>query len=647
MSTLRLLRSQCLGIFYRNYKLHKLMLCFMVLFPGLEYVNLRTQHNYTSVVVLVVSAIFLTTFQSIIVINFANDRANGFLDLYASMGLRKSAYLFCQLFSFALVGLVMEALFYLVYFCYMRKLDSILPRNFWVYLLFMGSLLPMVLLFSLIIRSPDYSRGLVTLGNIFMYIYGFSYAWDNSNESVLALLMPHYHYSNFIIDFFRKNPEFRFFFRARPVDRSFFSENPKVSIFLLFLLYLAVYLVTDRLFEELDGRVVKCLGRFFRRLARCFRRKDQSARHPVANKIQMEPRNARRSSIMHWNCPSGVRPESPAYSQIFESRSREYLVLRNLWKYFANFPALSDVNIALKKGEITCLLGHNGAGKSTLINILTGSLFPSEGEILWNDRVVFGGKSQGVNELRRVGIGICTSRDILYESMTVFEHLKLASFVKGLSDVHGGIEQMLKLLNLGDFKHVKVGKLSGGCRRKLSIGLALIGDPQIVFLDEPTSSLDPVSRKEILDLLVKLKVLFGNRLEKPRQNYPVDHSPLGGSGAAFGFRGGLVPRASSRVRLALATEEKVQRGQPDQTQSQARKFLPKTPQFRPGSQAHFEKGPRIDSQGVGGFGDGAARRPEHFGQVGQFEPLGLEKCGQRLGAESGGAVLYFGQFVHV
>ena len=203
MSTLRLLRSQCLGIFYRNYKLNKLMLCFMVLFLGLEYVNLRTQLNYTSVVVLVVSAIFLTTFQSIIVINFANDRANGFLDLYASMGLRKSAYLFCQLFSFALVGLVMEALFYLVYFCYMRKLDSILPRNFWVYLLFMGSLLPMVLLFSLIIRSPDYSRGLVTLGNIFMYIYGFSYAWDNSNESVLALLMPHYHYSNFFFDFFR------------------------------------------------------------------------------------------------------------------------------------------------------------------------------------------------------------------------------------------------------------------------------------------------------------------------------------------------------------------------------------------------------------------------------------------------------------
>lgn len=121
--------SQCMGIFYRNFKLNKLMLIFMVLFLGIEYVNLRTQKTYTSVAVLVVLAMFLTTFQSIIVINFANDRSNGFLDLYASMGLLKTPYVLCQLVSFALVHLLMQVLIYAVYYLYYRKLDSILPGS--------------------------------------------------------------------------------------------------------------------------------------------------------------------------------------------------------------------------------------------------------------------------------------------------------------------------------------------------------------------------------------------------------------------------------------------------------------------------------------------------------------------------------------
>ena len=135
MSKLRLLSRQCLGIFYRNYKLNKLMLLFMFLFLGLEYFNLTTQKNYTSVVVLVVLTAFLTTFQSVIVINFANDRSNGFLDLYSSMGLLKTPYVFCQLVSFSLIALIMQILVYLVYFCYMKKLDSILPGKL-IFLIF-------------------------------------------------------------------------------------------------------------------------------------------------------------------------------------------------------------------------------------------------------------------------------------------------------------------------------------------------------------------------------------------------------------------------------------------------------------------------------------------------------------------------------
>ena len=127
MKKFRLMTSQCMGIFYRNFKLNKLLLIFMVVFLGIEYINLRTQKSYTSVAVLVVLAMFLTTFQSIIIINFANDRSNGFLDLYASMGLLKTPYILCQLISFALIHLIMQILIYLVYYLYYNRLDSLLP----------------------------------------------------------------------------------------------------------------------------------------------------------------------------------------------------------------------------------------------------------------------------------------------------------------------------------------------------------------------------------------------------------------------------------------------------------------------------------------------------------------------------------------
>lgn len=373
----------------------------------------------------------------------------------------------------------------------------------------MLSLLPMVLIISIVVRSPNYSRGLVILVNIFMYIYGFSYAWDNSNESVLALLMPHYHYSNFIISYYRKNPALSYLFNQRePMsDLSFFSRNPKVSMCILFLGYLVMYVVLEKIFEELNTRFLKIFGKFWRALIKCFKKRQKKQEPSDSKKIHIEEsaRVKQEQERLHWNNQN--LSQSPAEAaESFQSQSRNYLVLRNIWKFFSNFPALSGVNIALKKGEITCLLGHNGAGKSTLINILTGFLHPSEGKIFWDDQVKFGSKNQAKSELRQVGIGICTSKDILYESMTVHEHLKLACFIKGIPDRSAQIAQMIRDLNLGEFEHKKVGKLSGGCKRKLSIGLALIGDPQIVFLDEPTSALDPVSRQEILGLLAKLKV---------------------------------------------------------------------------------------------------------------------------------------------
>jgi ABC-type multidrug transport system ATPase subunit len=90
--------------------------------------------------------------------------------------------------------------------------------------------------------------------------------------------------------------------------------------------------------------------------------------------------------------------------------------------------------------------------------------------------------------------------------MTVYEHLKLVTFIKGIPRREQSIEKVLNLMNLQEHRNKKIKEISGGCKRKLSIAIALLGDPQIIFLDEPTSSLDPVSRAEVLQILSKLKV---------------------------------------------------------------------------------------------------------------------------------------------
>lgn len=367
----------------------------------------------------------------------------------------------------------------------------------------------MVLIFSVVVRSPNYSRGIVAFVNIFMYIYGFSYAWDTKTNSIVALFIPHFHYSNFVVTYYRTHPEFSSMLTSifdEPIDNSQIKYYSKTALVVLFFVFLIVYWVLQKIIEELDVKIIYYASKFWRKIKSCCKKKrNLEDLENDSNVPEMKPLGDFYQNLKWNHGISDMGTDPLKIKENFKKVQNKFLILKQIWKYFDNFPALSDINIALKKGEITCLLGHNGAGKSTLINILTGFLHPSQGKIYWQNEIMFDGMSHTVNQLREVGIGICTSKDILYESMTVFEHLRLASFIKGISNHFAKIEEIIKLLNLTDYTNVKVSKLSGGCKRKLSIGIALIGDPKIIFLDEPTSSLDPISRKEILDFLLKLK----------------------------------------------------------------------------------------------------------------------------------------------
>ncbi|XP_060806371.1 uncharacterized protein LOC106140036 isoform X2 [Amyelois transitella] len=159
--------------------------------------------------------------------------------------------------------------------------------------------------------------------------------------------------------------------------------------------------------------------------------------------------------------------------------------------------ALDNVSVELHKGQITTLLGHNGAGKTTLINILTGMLKPTKGHVTI--------RSESPSGTR---LGLCPQKDVLFEYMSAREHVALYAQLKtGLSmeAVRDEVESMLQVLSLGQMASSPVCRLSGGTRRRVCVGLAFVGRPQLVVLDEPTAGVDPAARRDIWSMIVKLK----------------------------------------------------------------------------------------------------------------------------------------------
>ncbi|OQR99789.1 ATP-binding Cassette (ABC) Superfamily [Achlya hypogyna] len=174
------------------------------------------------------------------------------------------------------------------------------------------------------------------------------------------------------------------------------------------------------------------------------------------------------------------------------------LVVRGLRKEFGTGKvAVDSLDLTMYEGQITCLLGHNGAGKTTTISMLTGMLRPTRG-----DAHVRGlSLSTDLGAMRQF-LGVCPQHDILYDDLTVREHLRFYAHVKGHYDT-ATVDAMLQEVGLTDKADVKSSALSGGMKRKLSVGIALIGNSSVVFLDEPSSGMDPYSRRSMWDLLLR------------------------------------------------------------------------------------------------------------------------------------------------
>lgn len=180
-----------------------------------------------------------------------------------------------------------------------------------------------------------------------------------------------------------------------------------------------------------------------------------------------------------------------------------FLEARDLHKSFKDLKAVNGVSFSIKTGEIFGLLGPNGAGKSTTIRILSTIIPADSGETSIGNYSL-----KNDSEKVRGLIGICPQELALYEDMSAFDNLVFFGRMAGLSSAESRNQAMahLELMGLADrAKKGRVGKFSGGMKRRVNLAIALMGHPQLLFLDEPTVGIDPQSRNNIYETIQGLQ----------------------------------------------------------------------------------------------------------------------------------------------
>ena len=180
----------------------------------------------------------------------------------------------------------------------------------------------------------------------------------------------------------------------------------------------------------------------------------------------------------------------------------EVIKINSLVKYYDKLKAVDNLSLKVYKGQIYAFLGVNGAGKSTTISMICGNLKKDSGEIY-----VCGKDTEKESNYIKRQIGIVFQDSVLDKSLTVYDNLKYRAGLYGItgSEFKEEYKKLEKLFELESIKNKPLSKLSGGQKRKVDIARAIIHNPQILILDEPTTGLDPKTRKKIWSIIRKLR----------------------------------------------------------------------------------------------------------------------------------------------
>lgn len=172
--------------------------------------------------------------------------------------------------------------------------------------------------------------------------------------------------------------------------------------------------------------------------------------------------------------------------------------VQNICKDYGNFSALKGISFSVDKGEILALLGPNGAGKTTTMKIITGFIPATSGSVRINDQMV------GIETQET--LGYLPENTPLYQDLSVYEHLEFAAKIHGISgsEVEKAIARVVKACSLQEKLYFQISELSKGYKQRVALAQALIHDPDVLILDEPTTGLDPNQILEIRDLIKEL-----------------------------------------------------------------------------------------------------------------------------------------------
>jgi ABC-2 type transport system ATP-binding protein len=195
------------------------------------------------------------------------------------------------------------------------------------------------------------------------------------------------------------------------------------------------------------------------------------------------------------------------------------IVANGLRKSFGNIHAVAGVSFEIAPGEIYGLVGADGAGKTTTMRLICGALKPDSGEVS-----VCGFDIRRQTEQAREQIGYLSQRFSLYEDLTVLENIRFFAEVRGLKpdEWYPRSLDILEFVGLSDFKDRFAGQLSGGMKQKLGLASALVTRPSVLLLDEPTTGVDPVTRQDFWQLIIKL-------VSVPASDFPPIFGENGGS----------------------------------------------------------------------------------------------------------------------